>query len=122
MVTPNDKMSLAIAIQDYEKQKANYHFYNWELAELERCERIINDIIAKYATNIPDIIELGQELPSLQRFIPGELMQEIHDYVNSQKNEMNVFYSFDGQKHSTLDEAVARNEILIGMLEKPKTR
>ena len=122
MINEHDKMRLAIAFQDYDKQKANYHFYNWELAELERCEKEIKDVISNYENNIPALIELGQEFPRIQEYIPEHLMQQIQQFVNSQNSETNVFYSFDGQQYSTIEEAAARNDLLQNAMDQPKTR
>ena len=122
MIRENDKMKISIALQDYDKQKANYHFYNWELAELERCEKEIQSVISSYADNIPGLIELGQEFPRIQKYIPNDLMQKIQNYANSQQGMSNVYYSLDGQTFSTIEEAIARNEALQSIVEKPKTK
>lgn len=118
MVNQADIMALAIAVQDYEKQKANYHFNNWELAELERCEREIKGVIGKYSTNISSLIELIQNVPGAQKFIPEQLNQRIQEYSN--QDEMGEYYSYDGQRFSSMKEAIARNTFLENEMNSSK--
>ena len=63
MIRPDDRMTISIALQDYEKQMSNYHFYNWELAELERCEKEIKNVVKSYEENISDLAQLISEFP-----------------------------------------------------------
>ncbi len=122
MIKPYDKQRIAVALQDYNKQLANYHFYNWEIAELDRCEKEIKNVIEEYSDNISDLIELVQEF-GIQKFIPQELMVQIQAYGNTQQKSTNVFYSFDGQAFSTIEEAAERNEYLqYGMSDNRHSR
>ena len=89
---------------------------------MERCEREIKGVINSYANSIPDLIELGQEFPGIQKYIPEHLMQQIQQYVGFQQNEIKGYYSFDGLKHSSIEEAMARNQALLEMVEKPQSR
>jgi septum formation topological specificity factor MinE len=113
MVDERDVMILATAIQDYDKQKANYHFRNEELYLLNRCEKDILGVIDKYASNINALIELCSRVPSVQKFMSKELLQQIQQYTSSMQSEVTVYYSFDGQQFSTIEEAAERNEMLL---------
>ena len=119
MIRPDDRMTISIALQDYEKQKSNYHFYNWELAELERCEKEIKNVVKSYEENISDLAQLISEFPSLTKYISKEKLEEIKNELSAKAEEEDVFYSLDGEKHSTIEEALARNEQLA---MQPKTK
>ena len=126
MIKQDDRMKISIAIQDYDKQRAHYHFYNWELAELERCEREIQKVIESYSNNIPDLITLSQEYPRIQQYIRAELKQQMQNHINSQLNSQQsterVYYSLDGQTFSTIEEALGRNELLQSMMTQSNSR
>ena len=48
-MSSDDRMTLSTTIQDYVRQANRYQFFNWQLEELERCEREIDRLIDKYA-------------------------------------------------------------------------
>lgn len=121
MIRPDDRMTISDALQDYEKQKSNYHFYNWELAELERCEKEIKNVVKSYEENISDLAQLISEFPSLTEYISKEKLEEIKNEFSAKAEEEDVFYSLNGEKHSTIEEALAMNEQLISVMQS-KTR
>ncbi len=164
-------------VEMWEEKFSHYHFYNWELADLEKIERNIKELIEPYLGNeevllsmikdhwkIMDFVNLKSRDPEfiykawminpksiirgitaisdLESFIEShefspEVIAEIErrdkmlkgdklsgnnefarfmkiynekQLNKSQNQQQTVFYSLDGQTHSTMDEALMRNQ------------
>lgn len=118
-MTEKELEELSSAIHDYEKQSNNYHFYNWEVEELDRCEKAISNIVYKYADNVSILNIILAKLKEMKtRYIPRQLIEEIQRLVDVQQDTMSSFISFDGQKFATMEEAEARNQLIRDVAEK----
>lgn len=115
-MSQNDDIVLTSAIEDYTKQAEDYHFYNWELLELTKCEKEIKEIIDKYNTNIPVLKEINRRLLAIPKFPPHQLIQDIDELIKAQQTDFDIYYSLDGQQFTNIDDAIARNEMLQNMM------
>lgn len=111
----------------------NFQIYNEQLYRILDIERKIKRILSIYAGNIDDLVELITD-PNIAHYqnlggymknctIMKYLSEEDRKLVTEALSKEQVateFYSFDGQKFSTLEEAIARNEEIVMQMDKPK--
>lgn len=133
MVNNQHKRELVNLYGQLNNEFEHYQFSNDQLFRTNELERKIKGILSLYAGRIDDLIEImtdpeiayyqnkeGFKNYTIMHFISEEDRKLVEEAL-SKEQVATEFYSFDGQKFSTLEEAIARNEEIVMQMDKPKT-
>lgn len=113
MINSQDMQTLSIAVQDYERQANNYHFYNWEIAELDRCEKEINRLIEKYKNNNEALAEIRGMVSGIKRYPLTNLVEKIDNYTRENNNKMGAQSETKEQDDKKRRDYMGEMDILI---------
>ena len=108
-----DIEKLAYLLNEHRELKSGYRFENEQLYRLNEIESQIKEIISRYGNNIPALAHIVTTLPALDSFIPEDLREQVEDELFKKSLQpQDKYYSYDGKAFDTIEEAIARNNVI----------